>query len=324
MLLNGAAITIQSAWRAYRIRREFEKFIYSRKLINIAKNSQNYLNRFSDYCFKNEFLADVILFVGNQTFYCHSVVLWANSTYLKYLLETYDYDSNGECSNNCEYSQNNCSKFKYKFELMISVTCWEVIQKFIYGYAVEFEIDLLEELVLVCDQLGFSDLTKELETVLKFSDHTNFDEFMGLQNDEKNFNQNNNLSSASLFNADLIKAFDLSQSSSELFFIEKSNESFQMVHLTTKQPLQILSSFYKFFKCVLHYFGKKKLSLDETLCFLSADYINYFQMNLKQISKCKDLIEKKIVKHQIFQFKDIFIKLNEIEDQLRKKVSTLD
>lgn len=236
-ILCGAAITIQSAWRAYKTKNQFS---FQNKL------SIEYLN--------NQFQADVILFANDKVYYCHSFVLWHSSIYFRQMLE--NFEKNISKSGSIAYNracQN--GKFKYKFELLFSSQYWELIHKFIYGYRIEFNIDLFSELLTISTKLKIYNLVNELN---------------------KEFN----------------------------YFILNNKTEFSIDDYF-KQPLEMFSTYFKFFKNVLLLFGKNKLSLKQTHDYLSSNYINYSQMTRNELVKCIELIrlanENKMFNSKLFK-----------------------
>ena len=111
ILINGAAFVIQRAWKSHKLRQK--------SITNLETSYQKPTFISSN---KNNFLPDVMLVVEKKIFHCHSVVLWSNSEFLKEQIDTYnDYDTIED------------NQYKYKFELFISLKCWELICDFIYG-----------------------------------------------------------------------------------------------------------------------------------------------------------------------------------------------
>ena len=58
-------------------------------------------------------------------------------------------------------------------------------------------------------------------------------------------------------------------------------------------PLQLMSNYYKFFKCVLSSYLKRKLSLQQTHYYLSSKFINYEKMSEHELRKCIYLVKTK-------------------------------
>ena len=64
--------------------------------------------------------------------------------------------------------------------------------------------------------------------------------------------------------------------------------------IESKQRLQIITSYYLFFKCVINFHMTKKLSLNETLKYVSSNYIDYSKMNEKELFNCIYILKTKI------------------------------
>jgi hypothetical protein len=176
LIIKGACITIQAAWRGYLCRKKLnEAFYETQKLpnktnqfvLNCRQNvnrpvydneSSIYLNNFTLRCLKNFlFSYDVLLFVEGNIFYCHSLVLWFKSKVFKNLIEYYDsYD-------------NDSTSIRFKFELLITAKCWMVIHKFIYGYETKITSEIFEEVLFCARELHFEELYSELLIVKKSS-----------------------------------------------------------------------------------------------------------------------------------------------------------
>ena len=62
-------------------------------------------------------------------------------------------------------------------------------------------------------------------------------------------------------------------------------------------PLQIISNYYKFFKCVLSSYLKQKISLQQAQAYLSSTFINYENMNEHELRKCIYLLKTKLKRH---------------------------
>jgi hypothetical protein len=74
----------------------------------------------------------------------------------------------------------------------------------------------------------------------------------------------------------------------------KYSTKFKTICLGSKQPLQIISSYYLFFKCVINFHMANKLTLNETLKYLSSSYINYSKMNEKELFNSIYLLKTKM------------------------------
>lgn len=239
---SECATKIQRAWRSYKSRKE-------KGLMAPNFGSEIYLDNFSKYCFTNNFLCDVIIYVQNKIYYCHSVVLWCTSRYFKKLLERYDINER-------------LWDKKLKYQLLISTQCWEIIQSYIYGYDVVIDKDLLDELVHVANELKIEDLKRELR---KLPIDSNL-----------NTNQNCNNNSTSSFS------------------IDSKSSSSSLIYLASQHPFQLISNYYKFFKCVINFYVEKKLSYAKTFIYLSTNYIDYSKMNEAQLRKCIYLLKTKL------------------------------
>ncbi|CAF0806879.1 unnamed protein product [Brachionus calyciflorus] len=274
LVLDGAALTIQSAWRKYKFRQalslkinikrlrhslehetyESEPSFVSSSISPSETESQTFLKNFSIYCLKSNFLCDVSIYVNNKIYLCHSVVLWCNSRYFKSLLEKYE--------NRCEIEDVR----NFKFQVLCSNDCWEIVQNYMYGFDVTIKKGLLDELIYVTKQLKIDSLLDELTELLN---RTESRECVF-----ENLNKNQNCNSSS--NASIpvtLSTFSISDNQ-------------EILTMNSKQPFQLISSYYKFFKCVVNFYRQKRLSLSKTLYYLSTNYIDYTKMSESQLNKC--------------------------------------
>ena len=137
-IIVGAAITIQAAWRRY---------VKTLGANSVRNNGPN---------------PDVILFVQNRIFYCHSIVLCSHSQVFKSLIDNYkilEHDLDKSESNHCGKA---CGGFKYKFELFIQPALWEIIQNYLYGHQVKLEPDVSKELLNIAEKFQINELVNQL------------------------------------------------------------------------------------------------------------------------------------------------------------------
>ena len=137
-VLVGAAITIQTAWR---------KYVKTLAASCVRNNAPD---------------ADVILFVQNQIFYCHSILLCSHSQVFKNLINNYktlehDLDKNG-----ADHCGKACGGFRYKFELFIHPALWEIIQNYLYGHQVKLEPNVSKELLNIAEKFQINELVDQL------------------------------------------------------------------------------------------------------------------------------------------------------------------
>ena len=140
-ILNGAATTIQKAWRNHKSK--------PRIVLNNYKIDFSNIN------------PDTLILVESKMYICHSYVLWVNSSYFRHKLQTYQ--------DNLGYLYKN-NYFKYKFDLDITSKNWKIIHRFLYGYKLDYKLDeaILDELLNASSRLGIEKLVNELNK-LNFS-----------------------------------------------------------------------------------------------------------------------------------------------------------
>ena len=159
----------------------------------------------------------------------------------------------------CESSLNESPPI-YKFELPMSISreCWRTIQNYFYGHEIKiYDRASFNQVMNASVELDIERLTAKLK---KFILKSNL-------SDTTIVNKNNN-------NTDLD------------YFVDNDHEF--------NQPLQFLSHYYKFFKCVLSLYLKNKLNLQQTELYLSPHFINYEKMNEKEIKKCIYLLKTRL------------------------------
>lgn len=274
LILNGAALTIQCAWRAYKFRKDLALTIKLNQLKNdfshiLNPNTDTFHNYLTNKCIKNNFVYDVQILINNVTFYCHSLVLWHKSVYFRNLLTKWNKNGN------------------YQFQLNISKDSWEIIQRFMYGYDIEVPNRLVDELGGICHDLKIDGLMNELNEQVA-------ENFIG----NLNKNQNNNSSS----NPSLSLALSLNSIND------------QACNLTLDRPFQLISNNYKFFKCIINLYRKKKFTYSQTLHYLSTSFVDYSQMNDEQLNKCILMLKTYL------KLRNSDLILNIIEIYLNKKV----
>jgi hypothetical protein len=235
LILQGAALTIQSCWRKYRKRLGSER---------------EFFGLLCNHCLSNAFRCDVTIFVNRKVYFCHSLVLWSQSRYFKAILEKH----------------RNHNLASYKFELLISNQSWEIVQKYIYGYDITIPRALLNELIYVSKEFKIENLKNEL---IKLKEETGSDEFVF---DNLNTNQNCNSNSSSSISVNFPSMSTVNQH--------------EALCLSSKQPFEVISNNYKFFKCVVNFYRHKKLDYEDTLFYLSTKHIDYSQMDEAQLKKC--------------------------------------
>lgn len=284
LVLNGAAVIIQSAWRAYKCREslklaneltklkledcyidEMEKtpaavIQNSWRTLDTSKSCLIAVNQFMHESISNNFLCDVIIYVQNSVYYCHSVVLWSNSGYFRDIFQQDEMSST-------------TSNLKYKFELFVSCACWELVQRYIYGHDITVDADLIDELMQLAQQLRINDLIDDLDRV--------------------NRPKNSTITSTS----------NSTQSS--------------CVNLSATHPPHLINDYYKFFKCVVHFYTQRKLSLHKTFHYLSSDFIDYSKMTEHQLEKCILLLKTRL------RLKNSQLISNIIEHYLNEKIKTV-
>ena len=280
-VLCGAAITIQAAWRKYKLKSFLNVSLKTMKtspsipsndlsekcltypqsstvnlnepsIVNLNESSTVNLNAITKRYFDTDFQSDVEIIVeSNEIFLCHSMVLWCNIGYFKEKILA---------------NKSHQPFTKYQFELPQSIRkkCWQTIQDFIYGYDIEIEnFHLFSQLTQACITLDIPSLACKLkEHELKFK----------CMNSNANYNNNNN-------NSDDYEGDE-----------ETENES-------SHPPFQLISNYYKFFKCVLSSYLKQKISLQQTHAYLSSSFINYENMNEHELRKCIYLLKTKLKRH---------------------------
>lgn len=190
LILNGAAITIQCAWRSYKNKKDLSLTIRLSRL----KDDFVAIDTFQSYlitkCINNNFIYDVKILINNVIFHCHSLVLWHSSLYFRNLLIKSDKNL-----------------VTYQFQVNVSTDAWEIIQKFIYGYEIWIPDNLMDELERASKELKIDSLLNELnEQAVK--------NFTGSLN--KNHN-NNSSSNPSLSLALSLNSIDDQASNFELY-----------------------------------------------------------------------------------------------------------
>ncbi len=281
-VLCGAAITIQTYWRKYRLRKLLDcsfkltktsslistNVIAEKLFINPQPSVEN-LDAMTKRYFNTNFQCDVEILVEKcEIFLCHSMVLWYNIGFFKERFPA---------------ARANETAIKYKFELPKAITkkCWKIIQDYIYGYDIKIDDALLfNQLAKACVKLDIPNLA------CKLKEHELKSKCM---NSNENTNNNNN------------NSFDDDYEGDE----ETENESCH------HPPLQLISNYYKFFKCVLSSYLKQKISLQQTYAYLSSKFINYENMNDQELRKCIYLLKTKLKRHNssslIFDLIKIFL-----------------
>jgi hypothetical protein len=262
-ILCGAAITIQAVWRGYMCRKAFKK---SDNILNLNKNNNNNNSINDEFEDENMSNASIRRAVNNKVtcnsyfrndFLCDVIINVEDKQYKCHSVVLWCNSGYFKKVFKVDYlnKQNN----NYHFEIYTSSKCWEIVQLFIYGHSVIIYEHLLNDLLKLVEQLEMKELLKEIKHAT--------------------------MTSSSL----------LACSSSSLTRKSRiENSKSKTICLDSKQPLQLLNSYYLFFKCVINFHMTKKLTLNETLKYLSSSYINYSKMNEKELFNCIYLLKTKI------------------------------
>lgn len=133
-VLNGAAMTIQTSWRNYILRRDY------------SPGTRSLMNRHVKSSLRNRFLCDVEILVESESFACHSLVLSVSSAYFRRVLAHSTLDHTGI----------------YKFAVRTSARCWRIIQDYIYGYDVVIATSALDTITRLARQLELDDMLDDL------------------------------------------------------------------------------------------------------------------------------------------------------------------
>jgi hypothetical protein len=266
VLLIGAAIVIQTAWRRFKLKIKSNKDKYFNILTSSIDNQKCYLKNFKSYCYNNNFLSDVIIYVDDRIYYCHSFVLWCNSQYFRNIFQENDFNSNLVNSSN---NNNNLieiddinsfendrfyHKFRYEFKILINHKYWELILRFIYGYDIYIEPKQTQHLYDLSKMLQINELRKALSPLLYNVDRTP-------KTTTQSFKGN-----------------------SSYYFIQSEQSNIELIN------------HYRFFECVLNYYENDRLCCIKTKYYLSSQYIDYWQMSANQLLKCLNLLKEKLCK----------------------------
>lgn len=92
-------------------------------------------------------------------------------------------------------------------------------------------------------------------------------------------------------------------------------------YLSSRQPVQLVGSYYKFFNCVIYFYCCNKIDLKTTCYYISNDFINYSTMSNQQLLKCIYQLKTRLRLKKstlLLQLIQVYLKINDQRQRSKK------
>ena len=264
-ILYGAATVIQSAFRRYLMKKNFEEII--KNDLNVPDNSSNELLKFSLNCLNNYYLVDCLVILNECSYNCNSLILSLNSKFFKNEIKKH-----AETKSKMPIMQIDISFIEKEY--------WEIIYQYIYGKEIKIRISELRGLLKACEKLEINYLYEHciqlIEKLKLKPESSSTTQSSSSEDDEDCSNEANNH----------VKSIEKSKHGETT---KNFVESLKPIKFKAK------NYYHKFFTNIVNKYREKQLTVDSLIDNLQK-FIDYRKMNSKQLYDCRAILKNEIFK----------------------------